>query len=452
MNIGWKPRIWVVLGGLCLAASISAGDDVFEDGPPVSTEQENVDPRRVGSEPPIDWGIEVKAHFRSSDVATAGTPFDRPGNAPILLQTVDPGETLEVSTVSLFVDAKWSDAVQGRLKVDLIDLYDRNPTSSDREVDVDEAWIRFGHTTEPGDIPETNSAYFKFGKLAHFERQNDRSLESYGLSATAFNRFEDIGAELGVDLHRNVYLKASLTQGNPVFYRDPNALAGDTGVTLLDPENAELSNGLGLIYDAEVEGVDGDHLEVGAGLGFRFGDAQGQRNFDVLFWGYQRTLADAAELEGATLEGDFALLGHLGGGLPLPTTDDDKSEWGLNIWYYDGPFAWFTQYVDQDLAGLPRQGFETEVSWFFELPLRWTVGEHQLFASLTPVVRYSRLLVDFEHPAITPLPSLAWDWRKVDIGLRLEILDDLDVTVEYAFNHGYLTDVNEFLTTLRWRR
>ncbi|MEO1085221.1 MAG: hypothetical protein AAFY88_13355, partial [Acidobacteriota bacterium] len=79
-------------------------------------------------------------------------------------------------------------------------------------------------------------------------------------------------------------------------------------------------------------------------------------------------------------------------------------------------------------------------------------GRQQLFPSVTPVVRYSRLLVDFEHPPVTPLPSRAWDWHKVDLGVRLEVLEGLDVTTEYGFNHGYLTDVNEFLTTLRWRR
>ena len=34
----------------------------------------------------------------------------------------------------------------------------------------------------------------------------------------------------------------------------------------------------------------------------------------------------------------------------------------------------------------------------------------------------------------------------------IEVLSGLDLTAEYAFNHGYLTDVNEFLMTVRWRR
>lgn len=399
------------------------------------------------------WGAEVKTHFRSSDDVTVGTPFSGVGGSPVVLATVDPGESFEVSTVSLFADARWGEVVHAHFKLDIIDLYERNPTSTDREVDVDEAWIRFGRETETGEMPARKSFYLKLGKLAHFERQDDRNLESYGLSTTTFNRLEDVGLELGFDLHRNVYVKASLTQGNPVFYRDPNALAGDTGATLLDPESARLGTGIGLIYDAEVEDISLDsNLEVGIGLGFRFGDAYGRRNLDVLFWDYERTLANAVDLEGATLQGDLALLRSIGGGQPLAITDDEKREWGINIHYVDGPLTFFGQYVDQELAGLPRRGFEAEVTWRFEMPLVWTVSEQQLFGSLTPVVRYSRLLVDFEHPPFTPLPSLAWDWYKLDVGLRVDILDGLDVTAEYAFNHGYLTDINEFLLTLRWRR
>ena len=401
----------------------------------------------------FDWGFEVKTHFRSSEEAMAGTPFPHGDGPPIVLRTVDPGETFEVSTVSLLGDAHWGDRLRGHLKIDLIDLYERNPTSTDREVDVDEAWLRWGRGITPGELPEGRGWYLKVGKFGHFERQNDRQLESYGLSSTTFNRFEDLGVEAGFDLHRNVYLKASLTQGNPIFFRDPNALAGDTGATLLDPENARLEGGLGLIYDSEVEDVgQGDHLEVGAGLGFRVGDAAGQRSLDLLVWAYQRDLAESVDLEGAELRGDLALLGEIAGGQSLPIRGDEKREWGLNVWYYDGPLAFFGQFVDQDLAGLPRLAYEAELSWSFELPLRWSAAEQQLFSFVTPVVRYSKLQVDFEHPAVTPLPSRAWDWRKLDVGLRLHILEQVDLTAEYAFNHGYLTDVNELLLTLRWRR
>src|SRR5690606_12302853 len=143
------------------------------------------------------------------------------GGDQVFLTTVDPGGSLEVAAVTLFADAVWGDALDGRVKVDLIDLHDRNPTSTDRKVDVDEAWIRFGRESEPGMPPERPGVYVKVGKFGKQERQDDRHLESYGLAATAFNRFEDLGLELGVDLGRHAYLKASYTQGNPVFMRDP---------------------------------------------------------------------------------------------------------------------------------------------------------------------------------------------------------------------------------------
>jgi hypothetical protein len=120
--------------------------------------------------------------------------------------------------------------------------------------------------------------YAKIGKFGHFERQNDRHTESYGLVSTAFNRFEDQGLEVGVDLGSHFYVKGSLTQGNPLFFRDPNALAGDNGTPERDPDLhpaavPDLLSGFPIFYDAEVEDVDFDgDLEVGYGLGVRFGE------------------------------------------------------------------------------------------------------------------------------------------------------------------------------------
>src|ERR1043165_72269 len=80
----------------------------------------------------------------------------------------------------------------------MIDLYDRNPTSTDHKVDVDEAWIRFGPESDRGRLPAHSRGYLKVGKMPKFERQDDRHLESYGLVSTAFNRMEDTGAEAWV--------------------------------------------------------------------------------------------------------------------------------------------------------------------------------------------------------------------------------------------------------------
>ena len=315
----------------------------------------------------FDWGFEAKAHFRSSDAVTVGPTLDAGGMTPVLLETVEPGEHFEISTITLFAGASWSPTLEARVKVDIIDLYERNPTSTDDEFDIDEAWLRFGRAIEPGEPYDGRRLYARVGKFPHFERQEDRQLESYGLVSTTFNRLEDIGFEVGADLGPRFYVKASLTQGNPIFFRDLNALAGDTGATLLDPANAERGSGLGVLYDADVgiDEVDFDHPELGVALGLRHGDDAGVRQLDVLLWAYRRDLAPSVEFEGSVLEGDLALLRGLGPGQPLPFRGDEKREWGANLWYYDGPFALFAQYVDQELAELPRSGFETELSWHF---------------------------------------------------------------------------------------
>ncbi|HSN88070.1 MAG TPA: hypothetical protein VL025_15030, partial [Thermoanaerobaculia bacterium] len=67
-------------------------------------------------------------------------------------ETVNAGSHFEVSAVTLLLDANWGDGLAAHGKIDFIDLYDRNPTSSDKKVDVDEAWIRFGIDPEPATL------------------------------------------------------------------------------------------------------------------------------------------------------------------------------------------------------------------------------------------------------------------------------------------------------------
>jgi hypothetical protein len=421
--------------------------------------------------PRLDFGLEAKAHYRDSDLNRFPVRFPfRPEQLPVgqaqgFEETVNAGSHFEVSTVSLFVNASWGEGLTGRAKIDFIDLHDRNPTSGDRTVDVDEAWIRFGREAEPATLADRGGLYLKIGKIPKFERQDDRHLESYGLVSTAFNRFEDAGAELGAHLGRHLYFKLSATAGNPVFLRDPNALAGDNGTDDLarfpnpDPE---LKTGVVILYDAEVEDldVDGD-LELGGGLGLRFADEAGRNGLDLLAWGFERTLADTVELEGTFYGGDLDLLDGPGGLAPLPVTDDKKREVGGNVWLYLGGFSFFGQYVDQEIGGLPRTGIEGEIAWRFDLPLVWAVGDRQLFTFIAPAVRYSKLDNDFEFipgpgRVPSPAPSLAWDWEKIDAGLRLGIFSGVDLTVEYADNRFILAsgaerENNELLSTLRWR-
>jgi hypothetical protein len=420
-------------------------------------------PADAAGRPRLDWGFEVKSHFRDSEANRFPVPFPftpdqlPPGATQGSMSTVDPGSHVEISTATLFLDAAWGPLLAARLKVDVIDLYDRNPTSTDREVDVDEAWLRFGRESEPAELPERPGAYLKVGKMPKLERQDDRHLESYGLVATAFNRFEDTGVELGVDLGRYAYVKATATQGNPVFLRDPNALAGDNGTAEIERPNPEPALGTGIVipYDAEVEELDTDgELELGGGLGVRWANAAAD-GVDLLVWGYQRELADTVDLHGTFYGGDLDLLRGPGNAFPFPLDGRDKREMGVNLWLYWRGLSVFLQAVDQDLAGLERLGLEAEVAWRFELPVVWAVGGRQLFPSIAPAVRWSRLDPDFAAPAVTPSPSFAWEWEKVDVGLRLTVVRGVDLTAEYAAQEFIRAagpaDNDELLVTLRWR-
>jgi len=51
-------------------------------------------------------------------------------------------------------------------------------------------------------------------------------------------------------------------------------------------------------------------------------------------------------------------------------------------------------------------------------------------------------------------PSMFWNWRKLDLGLRIGIVRTSDLTIEYSFNeadlrHGRVLNPNEWLVT--WR-
>lgn len=449
----WNAVWWGLALSLCLTGA-----------PLKAQEPEEAVEEEASLRPRLDFGLEAKANFRESEENRfpVNFPFPPsqlpPGQTQGFEETVSPGSHFELSTVTLFLDAVWGDGLAAHGKVDFIDLYDRNPTSTDKKVDVDEAWVRFGVETDPAMLAPRSGVYLKVGKFPKFERQDDRHLESYGLVSTAFNRFEDAGAELGVSLGPYVYGKFTATQGNPVFIRDPNALAGDNGTPALRQPNPdpELGSGIVMLYDAEIEDldVDGD-LELGAGLGMRFADASGRNALDILAWSYQRTLADTVELEGTFYGGDLDILD--GSGTPLRTIrGDEKKEFGGNVWLYLGGLSLFGQYVDQDLAGLGRTGLEGEVAWRFELPLVWAVDDRQLFTFVAPAVRYSKIDNDFRNDPRTPAPSLAWDWEKLDYGVRVGLFTGIDVTVEYADNtftlaSGAERDNNELLSTLRWR-
>lgn len=413
----------------------------------------------------LDWDVEIKAHYRESDDNRFATNFPftpeqlPPGQTQGELRTVDPGTHLEVSVISLIADLTYGRDFRARAKLDLIDKYDRNPTSGDREYDIDEFWLQWGHDAPPATLPERPGAFIRVGKFAKFERQDDRHLESYGLISTAFNRFEDLGVAAGIDLGRSFYLKASVTQGNPLFFRDPNALAGDNGTDVFLQPNPvpKFHSGLPIFYDAEIEGLDtGTGPEWGVAAGWRWADEAGKRSADVMAFYYQRELEETVSLEGTFYGGDLDFLRGPFNAFPYPgLSGNDKREWGVNARYYHGGFSLFGQFVDQEVASLDRYGYELEAAWRVALPLVWSWRGRQLFSHLQPAVRYSRLFNDFANPDITPFPSGNWDWRKLDAGLRLIVLPGLDLTAEYAA-HRFWTAAgpgsnDEFLITFRWR-
>ncbi len=409
----------------------------------------------------LDMRFEVKANYRDSEQVRfrAQSPISFlssiGGDSSSFIETVEEGEHAEVSLISVAGKWQFSESLQLNFKVDAIDLYDRNPTSTDNKIDIDAFFLRYGDRFSATKIPSKNSVYAQLGKFKKFEQQRERRTESYGVVSTVFNRFEDSGVETGFDLSSGFYGRLSYTTGNPVFTRDVNALAGNNGSqdfqALAGPNtDSTLNSGIATLYDAEIEDFDlSSDPELGVGLGYRWNSINQNQKIDVLAYHYQRDLSKTRELKGTFLGGDLDLfdLSEVPGaeGVRLPFSGNEKTESGLNVWYNSGDFSLFSQYVKQDLAGLDRDGFEIELSYVLDLPI-----------TITPVVRYSRLNNDFSSPQRFPTPSFQWDWRKVDYAVNIDLSDDFRVIVEYADNEvltaGGWKDQREFLVTLRWQQ
>ena len=412
--------------------------------------------------PDASFGLELKTHVRHSDDRRFAVPFPFPpeqlpvGQALGFMRSVDPGTHLETSFITARGRLDFGDVVALNVKLDFIDLYDRNPTSSAGHFDLDEAWLRLGRETPPGAPSPGFGVFLKLGKFGKPERQNDRHLESYGLGATAFNRFEDVGVVVGIDLGEHLYVRGSVTQGNPVFMRDPGALAGDNGLEeLRQPHpDPELGTGIVIPYDADVRSFDFEHFEYGGAAGIRFVNPMGDRGFDLMAWGYERELDETVEIEGSFYGGDLDLLLGPRNNFRFPVTGDRKRERGGNLWVYFDDLTLFGQYVDQDLAGLVRRGLELEASYTFFEPFGSSSGGDAFLSHVTPAVRFSRLDPDFAAPRVTPSPSFAWPGKKWDFGLRMGLGAASDLTVEYSLNEfrlgsGEIGENDEFLLTLR---
>jgi hypothetical protein len=406
----------------------------------------------------LDVSLELKTHFRWSqpDQFQPGFPFPEDfipvGRDAVFLETVSPGSSLEVSVATLFLDAELPRSIRARVKIDFIDLYDRNPTSGDQTVDVDEAWIQLGNRYGSLEGIPGSSAYAFIGKAPKFERQALRRLESYGLVSTSFNRFEDLQLQVGGSLGSHFYVRGQVSNGNPTFFRDPNVLAGDNGTQLPPDPDPTLGSGFPILYHAESEelGMD-DELEYGIGAGLSFVSYDERTGVDLLGFYYRTTLAEAAKLRGTFYEGDLDLLDGVAD-IGLPIEGDGREEYGANLDLRVKGFSAFAQWVHENVAALRRDGLEVEAAYAF------TTGDSAdpkaLFTRIEPAVRYSRLDNDFSAPPQFVAPSLAWDWQKWDFGIRTTVREGVDLTLEYTTHDIQASrsiDHDEFLATLRLR-
>lgn len=398
---------------------------------------------------------EVKLHFRDSK--DYYVKVGQMQGVDVFEQTVDPGGSFEVSTVNLIGEGELVEGLKAKVEIHFIDLYNRNPTSTADEVRVREAWLRFGKRIDGLKAFDGTSVYVQAGKAPRFAKQLTRRLESYGLWGTAVNRFEEIGVEVGGSLGKVLYWRAAGANGNPVFMRDPNALAGDNGtpdrVDLERLDEAAYNSGFPIVYDAQANDtrLDG-RFQAGGGLGLRFVSDDGKKGLDVLGWMFRRELADAVPIEGTIYGGDLDILDNVPPGT-VWLDGRDKTEAGVNVEARWERFSLFGQYVYQDLAGLVRRGYEVEAGYRFPLNGLFAVGDQPWFNWIQPAVRVSRIDNDFTAPAGFPAPSFAWDWSKYDFGFRAGIVRNVDLTVEYA-RHDMRTKAkvvhpDELLVTLR---
>jgi hypothetical protein len=421
-----------------------------EEQPPVAQEEPSHKRFRIGGE--------VKVHFRHSqeEELRLNFPFPPnfipPGETAVFARTVAAGKSFELSTATLIAEGELGGGVAAKVEVRFSDLYNRNPTSSDDRVFVRQGWVRLGDKYESLQAQPGTTAYVLFGLAPRFTKQMTRRLESYGLWGTAVGRFEQPQLEAGGSFGKNVYWRGMIGNGNPVFFRDVNALAGDNGTPERVPGDVHPihESGFPILYDAKPADINfSDRFELGGGLGVRFGnDAWG---LDVLGWYFQREMQEEARIRGTFYEGDLDLL--RGAGVPLPFEGNDKHEAGGNLEARWAGLRLFAQYVDQEIAALPRHGFEVEAAYVISLNGLFAYKDASVGNWIQPVVRFSRIENDFVSPPQFPGQSVGWDWDKWDFGLRFGIVTGVDLTAEYALVKGIgrtrTFRPDEFLTTLR---
>lgn len=404
--------------------------------------------------------LEIRANYRNSDDEDFPLrfPFNPaqlpPGRTQGFMETPDPGTHFDLSVVNFQLDATYGDWIAARAKVHLRDMHRANPTSSDRQIDADELFVRIGQNPEFLARPDKTSFFIQVGKFPKMERQPTRLLETYGLAATAFNRLEDVQVMAGGSVGRSLYWRLTASNGNPVFFRDPNVLAGDNGTPELLQRNpvTKFGSGFPILYNAEVEGLffDTSHVQFGQALGYRWQRADEKLGFDLIAFHYDRELAQEEDLTGTFYGGDLDLLDGARG-FSLPITDDRKEEYGARLYgEWHGATGIF-QFTKQRVAGMQREGWEGELGYRLDVSL----GPVH---SIQPAVRFSGLTNRFRGPAQFPAPSVWWNWGKIDAGVRIGLPYRLDITVEHTRHQVGVPvtaprdlKLRETLVTLRWR-
>jgi hypothetical protein len=431
-----------------------------------ATEEPAPPPPPVQPSPPSEpepfrlWG-EIKTNARHSPFLETRI-FTPSGPGPFnftptgFQRTPDAGTALELQNVTLGAEGDLGLGVAAKVELHVLDLYNRNPTSSDDRLFVRQAWIRFGQKAEALRRAHESRFFVLAGLAPRFSKPTVRALESYGMWLTAVGRFEMPQIQVGGALGRRAYWRAQAGKGNPLYYRDTNVLAGDNGTRASTlPRSPAYETGFPIFYDAKADDLDTEgQLEWGAGLGVRRVQPEPAHGLDVdaLGWYFRRRLADSVVLRGTSDRGDLELLrGH---GFPLPFEGRDKSEAGLNLAARHGRWRLDAQLVRQDIAKLVRKGFDAELSALVALPGLFLVGETPVGNWIRPVVRVSIIDNLFDAPVTYPALSVDWDWRKYDFGLRVGLLRDVDLTVEYSRHDMIVPSVgtlhpDEFLVTLR---
>ncbi|MEA2463732.1 MAG: hypothetical protein QOJ98_1479 [Acidobacteriota bacterium] len=397
------------------------------------------------------WGhrLELRGNYRWSQDEQHPTNFPPGGPG---LETVDPGHHVELNVADIQFDLGYGEVFAARAKVHGQALHRRNPTSEDRQIDADELWVRIGRKPEFLERPDGTTFFLQAGKFPKMERQPVRLLESYGLAATAFNRFEDLQLLAGGTVGRNFYWRAQVANGNPLFIRDPNALAGDNGTEArLNRRPPEYGSGFPILYNAESEDLlfKTDNLQLGEALGYRWQRADETLGFDAIVFHYRRDLADTVELYGTGYGGDLDILsvGELSPVVTLPISGRKKEEYGARVYAEWHQATLIAQVTAQDVAGLKREGWELEAG--YQLPFK--LGPIQ---SIQPALRVSGLETHY-HGTIFPAPSVWWEWTKFDAGVRIGLPRGFDVTAEYTV-HDIAAPrrpvaQRETLVTVRWR-